>query len=91
MGYTVITGACGGLGKAFVELLAAQGEKMLLLGRDAARLTALCNEVQASYGVTPLSYALDLTELSQRQAFDRYLTENRLQIKRLINVAGADI
>jgi len=91
MGYTVITGACGGLGKAFVELLAAQGEKMLLLGRDAARLTALCNEVHASYGVTPLSYALDLTELSQRQAFDRYLTENRLQIKRLINVAGADI
>ena len=91
MGYTVITGACGGLGYAFAENLAEKGEKMILLGRSEERLSALCLRLQERFGVQPLSYALDLTELSARQGFDRYLAENGLTVKRLVNVAGADI
>ena len=34
-GYALITGATGGLGKAFVEALAKRGYKLLLTGRSA--------------------------------------------------------
>ncbi len=91
MGYTVITGACGGLGKAFAERLAAQGERLILTGRSRERLQALCGELSCRYGVQPIAYEMDLTELSSRNGFAAFLLENSLTVERLINVAGADI
>ena len=91
MGYTVVTGACGGLGKAFAKRLAAQGERLILTGRDMARLQSLCGELSAEYGVQPIPYEMDLTDLASRKAFADFLSSNSLAIERLVNVAGADI
>ena len=41
MNYTLITGACGGLGGAFVRLLAERGEALFLTGRSEEKLSAL--------------------------------------------------
>ena len=91
MEYTVITGACGGLGGAFVDVLAKQGENLLLLGRDIDRLAALREKLCERYGLTALVYALNLTDTAQVLAFEEYLKENDIRICRLINAAGADI
>ena len=91
MGYTVVTGACGGLGKACARRLAAQGERLILTGRNMARVQLLCQELSEEYGVQPIAFELDLTELSSRNAFADFLARNALTVERLINVAGADI
>ena len=91
MEYTVITGACGGLGGAFVEELARQGAPLLLLGRNAERLQRLAKTVKERYGMDVLTYEIDLTDFSQRLRFDAYLAERSIEVSRLINVAGADI
>ncbi len=91
MEYTVITGACGGLGGAFVDALAAQGENLLLLGRDIDRLSALRERLCERYALTALVYAVDLTDTAQILAFEEYLKENEIRVCRLINAAGADI
>ena len=41
MNYTLITGACGGLGGAFVRVLAERGEPLFLTGRSEERLKSL--------------------------------------------------
>ncbi len=91
MGYTVITGACGGLGGAFVEELARKGEPLLLLGRSAERLQLLAESLKERYGIEALTYEIDLTDFSQRLRFEDYLAERSIEVSRLINVAGADI
>lgn len=91
MGYTVITGACGGLGRAFSFLLASRKENLLLLGRSEERLKALRDELNQKHGVQPLIYQLDLTDEAARSGFSKYLTSEKLTVSRLINVAGADI
>ena len=91
MEYTVITGACGGLGGAFVDALAKQGENLLLLGRDEARLANLQTRLAEQYGKAALIYALDLTDASQILAFEKYLQDGGITVCRLIIAAGADI
>lgn len=91
MEYTIVTGACGGLGGAFVQELAEKGEPMLLLGRNISRLADLRVKICAKYGVEPLLYELDLTDENARRRFCGYLAENGITVKRLINVAGADV
>ena len=91
MEYTIITGACGGLGKAFAETMASRGEKLLLLGRDINKLADLRVKLCAKYGVESAIYEMDLTDETRRQAFAEHLRENGIQVKRLINVAGVDI
>ena len=91
MGYTVITGACGGLGRAFAELLAERKEKLILTGRSEVRLQELCEDLSSRCGIQPIVFAMDLTDLSSRKAFEEFLSKNGYAVERLINVAGADI
>ena len=91
MEYTIVTGACGGLGRAFAETLAARKEPLLLLGRSQQRLQELATELSAKYGVQPLTYALDLTDLEERKTFEEYLASQSILVARLVNVAGVDI
>ncbi len=91
MEYTIITGACGGLGRAFAEELASRKQPLLLLGRSPQRLQQLSEELSQKYGVQTLTYVLDLTDLDARKGFEEYLTEQSVSVARLVNVAGADI
>ena len=87
----LITGATGGLGRAFAKELALRGEALLLTGRSMEKLTALRAELLAEYAVEIFIFAADLTDMLQRQALATFLKEEELSLVHLINVAGADI
>ena len=57
--YTLLTGACGGLGGAFARLLARRGEPLLLTGRSEERLLALADELRARFPALPVAWRLE--------------------------------
>ncbi len=92
MGYTLITGACGGLGGAFVQMLAERGEKLFLTGRSEERLLALTERLQTQFPTLEVSScACDLTDERSRGALFSCAEERGIRFSRLIYVAGADI
>ncbi len=90
--YTLITGACGGLGGAFCELLASRGEPLYLTGRSESRLQTLCERLRERYPALPVKYGVcDLTDGQSRRAFFARADEEGARFSRLIYAAGADI
>ena len=69
----VVTGAASGLGLAISEALAANGARLLLLDRDAARL----DEVTSRLGPGAASGAVDVTDArSLQQAIDGFVGDD---------------
>lgn len=92
MNYTLLTGACGGLGGAFAELLAGRGEPLFLTGRSRTRLNVLADSLSERYPHLPVEcYPCDLTDSAQRQALFDYADEKSIGFSRLVYVAGVDI
>ena len=90
--YALITGATGGLGKAFVYEAARLGYALLLTGRNEEKLLALKEELQAEYsGVDIKLYAADLSVSESRKEMQERIAQEDLKISLLANVAGADI
>ncbi len=90
--YTIITGATGGLGKAFCSLCAEKGDKLILTGRSEEKLNGLKAELTEKYPKTEIRvYAMDLADEGGRYEVMRQIKADGCSIRRLINVAGADI
>lgn len=91
-GYAWITGATGGLGRAFVYEIADRGENLLLTGRSEEKLTALRAELNEKYpNLDVRTYAADLSNEGSRCAMMEKIATDGLKISTLVNVAGADI
>ncbi len=91
MRYTLITGACGGLGSAFCDLLAARGEPLFLTGRSAERLEALADRLKGSNADMGIAFLpCDLTDERERAQFFARADEMGVTFRRLIYVAGVD-
>ncbi len=90
--YALITGATGGLGKAFAWETAAKGYALLLTGRSEEKLATLKEELAREYPDTEIkTYAAELSDSNERaRLWNRIVGENIL-ISLLVNVAGADI
>lgn len=92
MTYTLITGACGGLGGAFVKALADRGEPLYLTGRSESRLCVLAETLRKKYPALPVEYcACDLTDGDSRRALFEKTDGEGIRFRRLIYVAGADV
>ena len=90
--YALVTGATGGLGKAFVYALAERGEHLLLTGRSEEKLTALKAELMEKYPqIEVRAYAADMANEDSRCAMMEKIAGENLSISLLANVAGADI
>ncbi len=88
----MITGATGGLGKAFVYTLAARGENLLLTGRSAEKLAVLKADLQEKYPQKDVRvYPADLSSEDSRAKMMEEITSDGLLISTLVNVAGADV
>ncbi len=90
-GYALVTGATGGLGKAFVFALVEKGYNLVLTGRSEDKLLALQEELLQKYDVQIHTVAADLSEEDDRLALMKEISSKGLKISMLVNAAGADV
>lgn len=87
LGTAVVTGASSGIGAVYADRLARRGYDLVLVARDAARLTALAERLARETGARTEVLQADLTNPA-----DRARVEQRLQsddsITLLLNNAG---
>lgn len=83
----VLTGAAGGLGRAFAKALIASGRRVVLVDRDAGRLDALAAEL----GPDAHPVVLDISDAGAVDALPAKIPDAFKPIDVLINNAGHDI
>ena len=88
--YVLITGASGGLGKAFAGECASRGWDLFLSDVSQEKLEALAKGLMRLYGVDVLYNACDLTDSASRTSFWRQVQRYGVRFHMLINVAGVD-
>ncbi len=86
----MISGAAGGLGKAFAVECASRGWDLYLTDLRAEALDTLAGSLRAAYGVRVLQRACDLTDPSSRTALYEHLRAEHHSFWAVINVAGLD-
>lgn len=85
-----ISGATGGLGKAFAVECASRGWSLFITDVQPDRLKALANGLRCTYGVPVLAEACDLTDADSRARLFAAIRRRGLYFWGLINVAGVD-
>ena len=92
MNFTFISGATGGIGKAFSVLCAKNGDNLYLTGRNNDKLLALKAELSAlNPSVTIEVFACDLADPAARDRLAGYAEERGMRFSRILLVAGVDI
>ncbi|MFN2119006.1 MAG: SDR family NAD(P)-dependent oxidoreductase [Anaerolineales bacterium] len=89
-GVWLVTGATGGLGKAFAVEGARRGWDLILTDLDDARLALLAAGLERAYGVEVRWHRADLTREESRAKLVNWIRGERLRVRGLINVAGLD-
>ena len=90
--YALVTGATGGLGRAFVFALAKRGQPLLLTGRSEKKLQELKAELLNGYENVAVEISpADLSNEDSRAALTEKIKAADLRLNMLVNVAGADI
>ncbi len=86
----MITGASGGLGKAFAVECASRGWDLYLTDLHAEPLQTLANSLQHTYGVRVYTQTCDLTRAAARTGLFELVEAEGHIFRGLINVAGLD-
>jgi short-subunit dehydrogenase len=84
----LVTGASTGIGRAFAAGLAARGNDVVLVARDAGRLDALARELTTAHGVTAIALPADLVTAKGLTAVGDRLVDADVPIDVLVNNAG---
>ncbi len=85
----LITGASDGLGKEAARKLAAQGARLILHGRNEAKLQAVVSAIQADFPDARIDTILaDFSSLAQVRAMAAELNESFERLDVLVNNAG---
>ena len=88
--YTLITGAAGGLGKAFSVECAKRGQNIILTDLNENKLRALAASLESAYSIKAMTFPCNLTDISERQGLFDFIVSAKLEINMAINVAGLD-
>ncbi|MFJ3958143.1 SDR family NAD(P)-dependent oxidoreductase [Arthrobacter sp. NPDC090010] len=84
----LITGASSGLGAEFARQFAEQGHHLILVARDAGRLSAAASALERDYGVTVEVLPADLTDDGGVAAVVERLSDASRPVDVLVNNAG---
>ncbi len=84
----LVTGATAGIGRAFVDALAARGDDVVLVARDGARLESVAAEIRTAHGVHATPLVADLLEEPGLAAVEARLRDVVEPIDLLVNNAG---
>lgn len=82
----LITGPTTGIGRAFADALARKGIDLILVSRDASRLSAVAQDLTERYGVACEIVPADLSVRAEVDAVARLLVERQVDV--LVNNAG---
>ncbi len=85
----VITGGGSGVGKAAAALFLKEGARVVIAGRDAAKLTAAANELNA--GTALLAVPTDVTKAADCKALIEKATAAFGRVDILVNNAGTNL
>jgi hypothetical protein len=88
-GCALVTGAARGIGRAFAELLAAEGFDLLLVDREAAETTALADELHTTHGIVARAEICDLAKPDLEN--EARIWAERYEIGLLVNNAGISL
>jgi short-subunit dehydrogenase len=88
--YTLITGAAGGLGKAFAVECAKLGHNLFLTDLCGEKLETLSNTLQSTYDIKVNYFPCNLTDMEARQELFGKITQLNAELSMAINVAGLD-
>lgn len=86
----LISGATGGLGKAFAAECASRGWDLLLTDLSRPRLAALAQGLERGYSINARYHVADLTDSDSRLSLVQRAAEESIRLQGLINVAGLD-
>lgn len=88
--YVLITGAGGGLGKAFAAECASRGWDLFLTDVSGEVLEPLARGLERLYGVRVRTHAADLTDPDARERLWQHVEQQGVRFHGLLNVAGID-
>jgi len=88
MKVTLITGATGGLGKAFAKIYAQHGNNLLLVATNQQKLIDLKQELENSFNVNIDYVCADLSDKEQLKSVYVYSKSKEYFVNNLVNCAG---
>ena len=84
----LVTGASGGIGHELAKLFAKDQYNLVLVARNAAKLTQFADELQREFGISAKAVPLDLTAASAPQSLFDQLQHDSIAVDILVNNAG---
>lgn len=88
MKYTLITGACKGIGKALAYECASRKMNVLLISNDSDCLNQVCDGIRISKNVESHCFFIDLMEEGAPEKVYQWVKENNFEVNVLINNVG---
>ncbi|TGN64663.1 SDR family oxidoreductase [Nocardioides eburneiflavus] len=85
---SLITGATAGIGHEYAVQLAARGDDLVLVARDAARLEEVAEELRRAHQVEVEVLVADLTDREQLATVEARLADRARPVDLLVNNAG---
>ncbi|MEL7048926.1 MAG: SDR family NAD(P)-dependent oxidoreductase [Pseudomonadota bacterium] len=85
----LVTGASEGIGIEMARTFADTGEALVLIARDATKLSRAANVLENELSCPVHTLAMDLTSSDALDTIDAFIDEHGLQVSVLINNAGA--
>lgn len=88
MKYTLITGACKGIGKALAYECASRSMNVLLVSNDQDCLQSVCEDIALKKGVQSHCLSVDLMQDGAIEKVYQWVKQNDFEINILINNVG---